>query len=93
MIAHPVFDQVVAALAVDRVAGARGIVAAPQPVFTVIADERVGEGCAIRVLDADQGVHAKAGILGNALNAQVNMDGAGRAIGEGRTVPAGAAVE
>ena len=45
------------------------------------------------MLDRDQRIHALAGILGDALDVEVDMHSGGGAVVEGRSVPAGAAVQ
>ena len=69
--AGPDLDQVVAALAVDDVVarGAGSVGAAPQPVVAAITDQGVAEVGAGNLLDADQDIHAVAGILGRTLKA------------------------
>src|SRR5687767_13290758 len=93
MVAGAVLDDVVAALAVKRVVAAVGIGRAPDPVGAIVANHHVAEGGARDMFDTDQRVVADAGGLGDALDAQVDVDPGNGAGEEGHAVPAIAAVE
>src|SRR6476469_8242521 len=75
MVARPVDDQVIAAVAVDRVGCAIALPA--QPVAAGIADQGVGKCSSREILDVEQSVHALARVLSNPLQIKINMNAGG----------------